>query len=147
MGRKIRERAVHALIAFLLSAGLILPLLGVMSPSFSDPGLLILSAVIILVLEAACLHRAAATVVSGACLAGLLIWLTGAGSRIMSDYLTALTLRFQGIREALPLVAGDAMRITTAVITVICFAVTIRRATCLPSLLLCIGAALITWCS
>ena len=147
MGRKIRERAVHALIAFLLSAGLIMPLLGVMSSSFSDPGMLILSAAIIIVLEAACLHRISAIAVFGACLAGLLIWLTGAGSRIASDYLTAMTLRFQGIQEALPLIAGNAMRITTAVMTVICFAVTIRRATCLPSLLLCIGAALITWFS
>ena len=147
MGRKIRDRAVHALIAFLLSAGLIMPLLGVMSSSFSDPGMLILSAVIIIVLEAACLHRISAIAVSGAGLAALLIWLTGSGSRIMSDYLTAMTLRFQGIQEALPLIAGDAMRITTAVMTVICFAVTIRRATCLPSVLLCIGAALITWFS
>ena len=147
MGRKIRERAVHALIAFLLSAGLIMPLLGVMSPSFSDPGMLILSAAIIIILEAACLHRVSAIAVTGACLAGLLIWLTGAGSRTVSDYLTAMTLRLQGIREALPLIAGDAMRITTAVMTVICFAVTVRRATCLPSLLLCIGVALLTWFS
>ena len=85
MGRKIRERAVHALIAFLLSAGLIMPLLGVMSPSFSDPGMLILSAAIIIILEAACLHRVSAIAVTGACLAGLLIWLTGAGSRTVSD--------------------------------------------------------------
>ena len=41
MGMKIRARAVHALIAFLLSAGLIMPLLGVMDPSLfvTDPGM------------------------------------------------------------------------------------------------------------
>lgn len=147
MGRKIRARAVHALIAFLLSAGLIMPLLGVMDPSLSDPRMLFLSAAVIIVLEAACLHRISAIAAAGAGLAGLLIWLTGSGSRIISDYIMAMTLRLQGIQTALPLIAGDAMRITAVAMTVICFAATIRRATCLPALLLCIGVALLTWFS
>ena len=147
MGRKIRERAVHALIAILLSAGLIMPLLGIMDPSFSDPGMLILSAAIIIVLEAACLHRVSAFAAAGAGLAGLLIWLAGSGSRVISDYMTAMALRIQGIREALPLIAGDAMCITTAAMAVVCFAVTVRRVTCVPSMLLCIGIALMTWFS
>ena len=147
MGMKIRARAVHALIAFLLSAGLIMPLLGVMDPSLFDSEMLILSAAVIIVLEAACLHRVSLIAVAGAGLAGLLAWLTGSGSRIMSDYVMAMTLRMQGIQPALPLIAGEAMRITTIAMTVICFTVTIRRATCLPSLLLCIGVALMTWFS
>ena len=147
MGMKIRVRAVHALIAFLLSAGTVMPLLGVMDPSLSDTRMLILSATVILVLEAACLHRISVIAVAGAGLAGLLIWLTGSGSRIVSDYMMAMTLRMQGIQSALPLIGGHAMRITTVILTIICFAVTIRRATCLPSLLLCIGVALMAWFS
>lgn len=147
MGMKIRTGAVHALIAFLLSAGLIMPLLGVMAPSLFDSGMLLLSAVIIIGLEAACLHRISVIAAAGAGLAGLLIWLTGSGSRIMADYMMAMTLRMQGIQSALPMISGQAMRITTVAMTVICFAVTIRRATCLPSLLLCIGIALMTWFS
>lgn len=147
MGMKIRARAVHALIAFLLSAGLIMPLLGVMDPSLFDSGMLLLSAAIIIVLEAACLHRISVIAVTGAGLAGLLVWLTGSGSRMMSDYVMAMALRMQGIQSALPLIARQAMRITTIAMTMICFTVTIRRATCLPSLLLCIGVALMTWFS
>ena len=109
MGMKIRARAVHALIAFLLSAGLIMPLLGVMDPSLFDSGMLLLSAAIIIVLEAACLHRISVIAVTGAGLAGLLVWLTGSGSRMMSDYVMAMALRMQGIQSALPLIARQAM--------------------------------------
>ena len=100
MGMKIRVRAVHALIAFLLSAGTVMPLLGVMDPSLSDTRMLILSATVILVLEAACLHRISVIAVAGAGLAGLLIWLTGSGSRIVLDYMMAMTLRMQGDRKS-----------------------------------------------
>ena len=102
MSIKIRARAVHALIAFLLSAGLIMPLLGVMDPSLFDTEMVLLSAAVIIVLEAACLHRISVIAVAGTGLAGLLIWLTGSGSRVMSDYVMAMTLRMQGIQSHFP---------------------------------------------
>ena len=60
MKQKLTKRFIHALLTALLSTGIIMPVLGVMDHSFLTPRVLLLSAVIIVVFEAASLHRIAA---------------------------------------------------------------------------------------
>ena len=70
MKKEIRQRLTHALTAMLLTAGVLMPLLGVMERSFLNPRMLIASAVMIILFEIVTIHRissliAAALVVPG----------------------------------------------------------------------------------
>ena len=146
MRQKIGERAVHALIAFLLSAGIVLPVLGVLDDSFLSPGILLACAAIILIFEAASLHRIAAFSATGGLIIGLIIWLISAGgAQTMSDFMIAVTLRIRGIRSAVPLIREQAMQITACFLTALCCFACLRKATCVPSLVLCAGTAFLVW--
>ena len=57
MSENIRARLVNALLSFMLTAGLLMPLLGILGPSFLSPALLAWSALIILLFEAAAFDR------------------------------------------------------------------------------------------
>lgn len=146
MKKKIGDHAVHALIAFMLSAGLVMPVLSILDRSFSSPRILLLSAAVIIVFELVTLHRIAAFSACGALSAGVLFWLFGAGgTRILSDLMIALTLRIRGIETAVPLIADPARIIIALFLTILsCFAC-LRHATSLPSLLLCIGDITLVW--
>ena len=54
---KIRDRIIHAFAALLLSAGIIMPLLGILDRSFLDARLLLLCAAIIILFELISFHR------------------------------------------------------------------------------------------
>ena len=146
MKQKLTKRFIHALLTALLSTGIIMPVLGVMDHSFLNPRVLLLSAVIIVVFEAASLHRIAAFFAAGGLVAGIMIWMLSAGgAQAMSDFMVAMTLRFRGIRTALPLMANLFMGITACILTFICCFACLRRATCIPALILCTGTALVIW--
>ena len=148
MHETLRVRLTHALLSILLAAGLLLPLLGIMEPSFLSPSLLLWCAGIILLFELASLNRVAAFVSAGVCLLLLLLWLFASGGLIVvSDVVLAVVLRFTGIRTALPLVASSAVLLITVLITLVsCFAC-LRNVSVLPASLLCFGMILLIYLS
>ena len=79
MNEKLRVRLTHALLSILLAAGLLLPLLGIMEPSFLSPSLLLWCAGIILLFELACVNRVGSLVAAGFSLLILAVWLLAAG--------------------------------------------------------------------
>lgn len=139
---------MHALLALMLSAGIILPVLGMMEPSFLQPGMLLFSVGIILAFELASLRRLFAVLISVLVFIGGMVWvLSGDGFQSISDFMLALTLRLQGIRTSLPLVADTAQLIVTCVLSAVCCFAVLRQATCIPSVLLATGTAFLIWIS
>ena len=148
MSESVRTRLKHALLSLLLASGLLLPLLGILEPSFLSPALLPGIAVIILLFELASLNRVSALVSSGVGIAALLIWLFGLnGLLTVSDAALAVTLRISGIRTALPLVASSVLPLLTVIISLVsCFAC-LRGASILPSAILCFSMVLVIYLS
>lgn len=148
MKKFVSGRLIHALTALMLSAGTVMPVLGVLDTSFPELKMIAISAMVVLVFEILMLHRAA--IVSGIAVffAGAALWgFSPAGSRIMSDLTIALSLRFRGIDTALPLIGSQAKIIITCLITLLCCAACVRKATYLPAIILSVAAALLIWIS
>ena len=148
MGSKIHDRLQHAAAALLLSAGVLIPVLGIMDSSFSLPQVLIFSIPVIVLFELLSLHKIPACAGAGAALIAAVVWaVSPGGSRILSDLTVAVALRIRGIDTALPLVKDSAVIVTTTLITVLCLLATLRKATCIPSLMLSVGTAMLVWLS
>ena len=148
MKQAVRVRLVHALLSLLLTAGLLMPLLHFLEPSFLSPTLLIPTCLVILLFEFSCIRRRVAVLSAIICSALLLIWLFALDGLVMvSDAALAVALRFSGIRTALPLaVSSTAVLLTVLVTAVSCFAC-LRSASVLPSAILCIGMILLIYLS
>ena len=148
MSEAVKARLTHALLSLLLAAGLLLPLLGVMDPSFLSPAVLLWSAGIILLFELASLNRATAFTAAGLAVAALLLWLFALdGLLTVSDVVLAVALRISGIRSALPLVASSAMLILAVLVTLAgCFAC-LRSVSVLPPAILCFAMILLLYLS
>ena len=58
----LRARLTHALLSFLLSAGLTLPLLGILEPTFLNPAVLLPVLITILIFEIAAIKRLTAVI-------------------------------------------------------------------------------------
>lgn len=146
MAERIRERLRHALIAFLLSVGLSMPLCGALDETLISPRILVCIAGVILLFEIAAVHKVSAfagfLIAAGSCAA----WVFGGnGARILSDVGLAIGLRLKGIRTAIPL-AAEAVSITVAVgITILCCFAALRKATCIPTLMLCTAVLMTVW--
>lgn len=148
MSETLRTRLTHALLSLLLAAGLLLPLLGILEPSFLSPSLLFGCAGIVLLFELACINRIGSLVAAGLGLLMLAVWLLAAGGLIVvSDVALAIVLRFSGIHSALPLVAVSAVTILTVLVTLICCFACLRNASILPASLLCFGMILLIYLS
>ncbi len=144
----LREKGIHLLLSFLLSAGMDLPLLLLLIPGLSPVLPLLLLLAVCFLSEAASLHKAAAVSFGSLCLAALLYWLFAAGGlTCVSDIAIALTLRFSGQQAAFPLVAESAVIVLSLLIGLICWFLTLPRFSCLPAMLLSIGMMLILWLS
>ena len=106
MKQKITERLEHALMAFLLSAGLVMPLCGAMEETLVSPWVIGVISAVILLFELVSLHRISAWAAFILLAGGALLWiLTGNGARILSDYGIAAGLRIRGLRTAIPLIS------------------------------------------
>ena len=148
MSENVRTRLTHALLSALLTAGLLLPLLRILEPSFLSPSLLFWTGLVILLFELARMNRTVAAVTAGFGIILLLIWLFAMdGLLTVSDVTMAVVLRLSGIRSALPLVADKAM-IILALLTALlsCFAC-LRGASILPAAVLCFGMILLIYLS
>lgn len=148
MKKILRQKLNHALSAFLLTAGLLIPLLGILDVSFAQPQLLLWAAAVIVLFEAFSFNRITAVIGASLCLIGVMLWLFALnGLSVMNDVLIALSLRLSGQTAALPLIRDPVLWIMTVLIPLVsCFAV-MDQATWLPSLCLTIIAALLIWLS
>ena len=146
MAEKLRERIRHLVPAFLLSAGLALPFAGSLDETLVSPRMLYIIAGVLLLFEAASLHRAAAWAAAITAAAGAAVWLTaGNGAQALSDAGIAVSLRLKGLRTAIPLAAEPLSVLIAAVMTLLCCFATLRRATCIPALMLCTAVMMVVW--
>ena len=148
MSEAVKARLTHALLSMLLAAGILLPLLGIMDPSFLSPAVLAWCAGVILVFELASVKRAASIVTACAALIALAVWLFALdGLLVVSDFVLAVGLRFTGVRTALPLIASSAVIITAVLVSLAaCFAC-LRGASFLPAFVLCFSMILLIYLS
>lgn len=148
MNETLRIRLTHALLSILLAAGLLMPFLGILEPSFLSPSLLLWCTGIVVLFELASVSRISAITSAVVCLLALLVWLFAmSGLIVISDVVLAVALRFTGIRTALPLVASSAVALFTVLITLLsCFAC-LRSVSVLPASLLCFAMILLIYLS
>lgn len=146
MAGKAAERLKHAVLALLLSVGLAFPLCGSLDTTLISPGLFIWIFGTVLLFELASLHRVAAWTAAAGTAAGLTAWIFGGdGARLLSDAVLAIGLRIRGISVAVPLAAQEITVLITVTVSVLsCFSV-LRKATCIPSLMLCTAAIMTVW--
>ncbi len=148
MSETLRSRLIHALFSALLTAGLLLPLLGILEPSFLSPVLLAWAAGIILLFELSAVRKTAAFISAGTVLVLLLIWLFMMnGMLTLSDAVLALALRVSGIRTALPLVASSVPVLLTVLVTLVCCFACLRSMSVFPVSVLCFGMILMIYLS
>ena len=146
MREKIRERLSHGFMTLLMAVGLTMPVLGMLDPALICPRAFICLVLTVLVFEALALHKAAALCGAGAFLAGAGIWLTaGNGMQAVTDAMLAMSLRLRGIRTAVPLAADSVIFLVTFSLTLLSCLACLKKATCVPALLCCMGAALTVW--
>ena len=146
MRERIKLRLTHALLALLLTSGLLLPLLHILEPSFFSLSVLIPVAFVILLFELASLNRITAFVSAGLVVLALFVWLFGAGGGLIaSDIVLAVALRSSGVMTALPLVAPSAVPLITILVTLVCCFACLRGASILPASLLCFGMILLIY--
>ena len=146
MAEKLKERLRHALPAFLLSAGLAVPLCGALDRTLISLRILYIIAGVILAFELASLHRVSAWGAFLAAAAGAALWIfTGNGARILSDAGISITLRMKGIMTAVPLAAQQVSALIAAGMTLLCCFAALRNATCIPALILCTAVMLAVW--
>lgn len=146
MNKSVKVRLTHALLSILLAAGLLMPLLGVLEPSFLSPLPLLCCAGVILLFELACINRTAAWVASGLSVLLLLIWLFALdGLLTVSDVALAIVVRFSGIRTALPLVAGSAVMLLSVLVALVSCLACLRDVSVLPASILCFGMILLIY--
>lgn len=132
--------------AWLLSTGVAMTVLGAMDSSFLSPRILLVNIAVIFLFEIISFSRITAVIGIIAAAAGTAVpALSPEGARTLSDLTIAVSLRIHGIRTALPLIQEPAMMITACVITVLCCLACIRKATCLPAVLLVLASSLIIW--
>ena len=148
MNETVRVRLTHILLSALLTAGLLLPLLRILEPSFLSPSLLIPVILVILLFEAACFNRVSALISLGLSAVFLLIWLFAMNGLIsLSDAALAVAHRFSGIRTVLPLAGFSAAVMLAVLVTLVsCFAC-LRGASAVPSAILCVGIVLLIYLS
>ena len=148
MNEKFRIHLTHALLSFLLAAGLLLPFFGILDSSLLSPALLLGCAGIILLYELASLNRVVSVITASLALLILLIWLFAMGGLlVVSDVVLAVGLRFAGNYTAIPLVATSVVILFTVIISLAgCFA-SLRSVSVLPAFFLCFGMILLIYLS
>ena len=148
MPEKIRNSLFHILLALMLAAGIFFPLLSVLFDGPVSFAPFRICVPVVIALEAVSLSRkaSAASLMVVLCLG--LFWLfSGGGLTRLSDVLTAVTLRLSGQTAALPLVKGDTELFFAVAVSVLCWFAALKKASYLPSLVLCTGMMVIIWLS
>lgn len=126
MKEKLHDRLPHLVLSFLETAGLLLPLLGLLGiAEHSVPALL--TAAGILVLSELCrLNRKTAVLLPAAFVTAALIWLTaGGGIAAVKDILLGATLHLNGIPASLTLVGSQASVLLAVLLSLLVFWVSV----------------------
>ncbi len=148
MADKLKDRAKHALLALLLSAGLVMPLCGILDASLLSLRLIFICTGVIAAFETVSMHRISAWAAAALTAAGALIWiLVMGGMSVLSDAGLAVGLRIQGIMSAVPLAAKPISALTAAGITLLCCFACLKKATCIPAVMLCTAVMMLVWLS
>ena len=143
MSDALKNRLIHAMLSVLLAVGLLMPLLGILHPSFLSASVLFPLLLTVLLFEAASLTRAARIASAALFAGGLLLWLFAMGGMtVVSDVVLAVALRFSGVSSALPLVASSAVPLLTVAVTLVCCFSCLKEASSVPATLLCVGMVL-----
>lgn len=146
MPEKLKTRLTHAVLALLLAAGALLPLLAVLDASFLSPAPLIYVGAVVLLFELAAATRLTARIAAVLVPAALAAWLfLFGGLRVVSDVMTALTLRFSGRETALPLIVDRAVPVVSVAVSLLCCFAALRRATFLPGLAIGVAVLMAVW--
>ncbi len=122
MKEKVIKNIPHLLLAWLETAGLLLPLLGISDLlPYSLPALLTASAVLI-AFELCRLNRISNIVMPSVFILGVTVWLfAGKGTLLAGDILLGATLHFNGVPASLTLVGQEAAILTAVLISLIVF--------------------------
>lgn len=141
-----RARLTHAFLSLLLAAGLCLPVLAILEPSFLSPSVLLPVGLTVLLFELASLKRVVAVVSAVAAAVAAAFWLFAqGGNAVVSDVARAVSLRFAGVRSALPLVAGQAVLLISVLLTLLCCFACLRSVSIFPVSFLCVGLFLLIY--
>ncbi len=148
MKENLRRKGLHALLAWLLCAGILMPALGVLFRGFSSWTPLLWAGAVILLLEAASFRRSWAVGAGIALPLLILLWVFALGGyQRLSDVLIAVSLRLRGLHSALPLVRAHAVLLLSLAAGLIAWLAVFPGASYLPSLVLCTGTMLLLWLS
>ena len=105
----MKDKLSHALLALLLGAGLVLPLLGALGLMTHTPMAMALLAAMTAILLAGSVHRIAQAAVAALLAACGGVWLFAlGGTAVLTEVFRAAVLHFTGQTAALPLYAGEA---------------------------------------
>lgn len=146
MTGKVQERIRHAVLSMLLSVGLSMALAGSLDEMLISPRILYVTAGVVAAFELISLHRISAWAGAFAAAAGLAFWIfAGNGAQALSDAGIAVSLRMKGIRTAVPLTAELLSNLIAAGMAVLCCFSTLRKATCIPPIMLCAAVLMAVW--
>ena len=145
MPQQLMQKIPRLVLAFLLSVGLSLSLLGGLGLSYSLPGVCLTVLCGCVLLEAVSWSRRTLLWGSLGLAAACLVWLAGGGLPTAADLLRALTLQIAGIPGALPLMAREAALLFPLALSLLGFLCSRPRAGALGACLLTLAALLLLW--
>ena len=145
MPAKFRAAACHGLMAYLLSLGMTLTLLGV--TGLLQHGWLAAWTLLVLTggLTLASLHRKAALAAGCVALFSGTVWLMIGGAGMITEVLRALMLHMSGLTTALPMVATEFTLLGCVLTLATSWFVTQRSAGAYPALILLVLIAALLW--
>lgn len=122
MKEKLTQNLPHLLLSLLETAGLLLPLLGILKLSDQIIPAILTAATLLILLEACRLNSKLAVIAPVVCLSGFAAWLfVGNGMAVIKDVLLGATLQFNGIPVSLALVGRETAILTAAILSFIVF--------------------------
>jgi len=145
MSAKLRASACRGLMAYLMSLGMTLTLLGV--TGLLQQGWLAAWTLLVLTgcLTLASLHRKAALAAGGVALIAGAIWLPVGGAGTITEVFRALMLHMSGLTTALPMVATEFALLGCVLTLAASWFVTQRSAGAYPALILLVLIAALLW--
>ena len=145
MRAKFRTAAAHGLMAYLLSLGMVLTLLGVTGLDAHGG----MAAVVLLgmaaLLAVGSLNRQAGLGVGCVALFGGVVWLLIGGAGMLAEVFRALILHMSGLTTALPMVGVPFTAMACVVCMAVSWFVTQRSAGAYPAVILLVLIAVLLW--
>ena len=145
MHAKLRASACHGLMAYLMSLGMTLTLLGV--TGLLQHGWLAAWTLLVMTgcLTLASLNRKAVLAAGCAALFAGVVWLMIGGAEMITEVMRALVLHMSGLRTALPMVAAEFTILGCGLTLAASWFVTQRSAGAYPALILLVLIAALLW--